>query len=128
MVVELAKQLNCRMVVAQETLDEFVRSLRAETHKLSTIPLRRDTYRRIAAEHPTDEYAFMQAFYKEWHSGRINSVEEFERKYSNVAALLEDWGIEIDAEAVLNDEEKTREDYRQQFSELNNWHNAEKIA
>jgi hypothetical protein len=124
--VELAKKLNCRLVVAEETLREFLRSLRAELHKLRAIPLRSDTYRRIAAEHLTDEWEFMQAFYKEWLSGRVKDVAGFERKYSNIAAMLNEWGIEVDEDAFLRDEEKGKSDYQQQFSDLNSWHYSEK--
>jgi hypothetical protein len=124
--VELAKTLKCRLVVAEESVREFLRSLRAEIHKLRAVPLRRDTYKRIAAEHPTDEWDFMQAFYKEWLSGRVKDVSEFERKYSNMAAMLNEWGIEIDEEAFLRDEDKIRPDYQQQFSDLNSWHHSEK--
>lgn len=121
--VDLSRKLDCRLRVAQETLNEFVRSLRAGVHKLRNIPLTRDTYRRIAAEHPTDDIEFMQAFYREWNSGRVNSAEEFERKYTNLPAVIEGWGIEIDRQAVLTEVERNEQDFRDRFSELSSWHN-----
>lgn len=123
--VEVSKQLGCRLVVAQETINEFIRSLRSEVNKIRLVPLKRDTYARLAAEHPSDDLEFMQAFYRELNSGRISTADEFERKYSNVKVFLDEWGVELD-EVVGTDQDRSDPSYQELFSELNNWHRMEK--
>lgn len=122
----VSEQLNCRLVVTQETVDEFVRSLRNEVTRIRSAPIERTAYQRIAANQDANDWAFAQAYYRELLSGRVSSVDEFERKYSNIIAFLEEWKIEIDENAWLSEAEQADPSFRDLWSALNQWHKGAK--
>jgi hypothetical protein len=124
--LEISKQLKCKLVVARATIEEFVRVLKARTKFLGQAPIRRDSYLRIAAEHPSDEGAFIAAFYRELRSGSVQSIGEFRTKWSNIRAYLTEWGIEVDEEATVSPEEAESSSFLDQLSSLNQWHRGEK--
>jgi uncharacterized protein YdbL (DUF1318 family) len=124
----VSEQLNCRLVVAKETVDEFVRALRSEVNRIRAAPIGRSSYQQIAAAQHASDWAFAQAYYRELTSARVSGIDEFERKYSNVLALVKDWNIQIDEGAVLIDEERADPDFHDLWSALNQWHNNMKGA
>jgi hypothetical protein len=125
-IVSMSKDLNCRMVVAEETLHEFIRSLRAEIAGIQRHPVNHDSYRQLIANHPGDEYSFMQAYYREYLGGRVKSADEFERKYSNVERLLSEYGIEVDGDAELVEEEEASDEFKDLVSAINSWTNSKR--
>jgi hypothetical protein len=125
-VVEISRQLNCRMVVAQETVDEYIRVVRANAARLKATPIKREAYLRIAGEHPSDDGEFMAAYYRDLVSGRVKSVDDFTRRWVNIHVQLKEWGIEVDGSAVLAGEEAGSEDFLDQLSQLTSWHRGEK--
>jgi hypothetical protein len=124
--IEISEALNCRLLVARETVDEFVRSLRAEMNRVRTVPIERSDYQRIAATQHGGDWAFAQAYYREVASGAVRSVDEFDRKYSNVRAILSRWKVEVDEDAFLSEEESLDPDFKDLWSALNQWHNDSK--
>lgn len=119
--VEISKLLNCQLVVAQETVNEFLRVLKANVGRIKSTPVHRAAYLRIAGEHPSDEGEFMAAYYREFHSGRVKSVEEFGRKWSNIYPFLEEWGIKVDKDALATEEERNEEHFLDDVSRLQRW-------
>jgi hypothetical protein len=125
-VVEISRALNCRLVVARETVDEFIRVVRANIGHLKSVPITRETYLSVAAEHPSDEGDFMAAYYREYHSGRVKSPEEFGRKWSNVRTFIREWSIEIDEEAYVSDDARESTSFVDEMSRLQQWHQGSK--
>ena len=124
-VAEISKQLGFTLRITRETINEYLRSLRAEVHRIRKQPVTRDSYVQVLVGNPTDHWSFMKGFYKLLQSGKIKSVDEFERRHTSVVPLLQEWGIEID-ECALTDSDKDTEAFQDQFSQLNNWHNGQK--
>lgn len=124
-VVDISRRLGCTLKVTRATINEYLLSLRAEVHRIRAQPVTRESYVQVLAQKPIDHWSFMQAFYKQFQSGKIKNVDDFERRYTSVVPLLQEWGIEID-ECVLSDSVRDTERFQDQFSQLNNWHNAEK--
>ena len=67
----------------------------------------------------------MQGFYKLLNGGKVKNVDEFEQRHTAVVPLLQEWGIEIE-ECGLSDADKDTEAFKDQFSQLNSWHNGQK--
>lgn len=107
--VEMSRALNCTLLVAGETVDEFVRRLRAEMRSIREYAVTQETLQRVAANQPGDEYAFMRAYYAEVLSGKVRTADQFENKYTNLKTILSRYGVEVDEEAVLEDEDRTDE-------------------
>lgn len=120
-VVEVSRELNCRLVVTRETVDEYVRVVRALEAQLRAAPIGRETYLRIAAEQPAHDGEFMAAYYRELQSGRVRNVGEFALRWTNVRAHLQDWNIEIDEDAALSEEEQRSDAFRDAVSKLGQW-------
>jgi hypothetical protein len=125
-VVGISRELNCRLLVAEETVHEFLRSLRSELNQIQRMPVNHDAYRRLIADHPGDEYSFMQAYYREYLGGRVKTADEFERKYTNVERILTDYGIEVDSDAELTEEDETNDAFRDLSSAINSWTNSKR--
>lgn len=126
--VDISTLLNCKLSVAQETINEYLRVVKANVGRLNSTPIRRPAYVRIASEHPSDEGEFMAAYYREFHSGRVKSVEEFGRKWSNIEPFLQEWGITIDKEAWLTEEERHAESFLDDVSRLQRWNETKNPA
>ena len=124
-VVDISQRLGCTLKITRATINEYLLSLRAEVHRIRAQPVTREAYVQVLTQKPIDHWSFMQAFYKQCQSGKIKTVDDFERRYTNVVPLLQDWGVEID-ECVLTDVGRDTERFQDQFSQLNNWHSAEK--
>jgi len=126
MTIEVARRLGCKLVVTRATVDEFLYTLRSEVKHVRSLPIERRTYQDIIADHPTDECAFMYAYYRELTSGRVKSVDEFELKYSNVEKYLQPWSVEIEEVRKPTSAEYNSDEYRDLLSELNQWHHSKK--
>ena len=124
-VAEISRQLGFTLRVTRETINEYLRSLRAEVHRLRSLPVTRKSYVQVMAENPGDHHSFMQAFYKLFMSGRVKGPDEFEQRYTSIAQLLDEWGVEIE-DVELTDADRDADVFRDRFSELNNWHNHQK--
>lgn len=120
-VVSMAKALNCHLWIAEETVHEFLRKLRSEVNQLRQHPIQQTAYRRLIADHPGDDYNFMQAFYREFLDGKISGYDQFQRKYENVEAILADYGIKIDHDAELTEEEAKSDAFLDLQSAFNSW-------
>ena len=123
-----AEALGARVLVAQQTVREFHSSLKHQMTRLRATPVTRDTYQRIVAENPSDEWDFMAAYYRLYNSGQVSGLDEFERRFSQLKAYLEDWGVEIDEEAVLSDEQAHSDDFLDRRSALNDWTDGRKAG
>ena len=124
-VADISRQLGFTLRVTRETVNEYLRSLRAEVHRLRSYPVTRESYVQVLAENPGDHLSFMQAFYKLFMSGRVKGPDEFEHRYTSITQLLDEWGVEIE-DVELTDAERDTDVFRDRFSDLNNWHNQQK--
>lgn len=120
-VVEMSKALRCRLLVAEETVHEFLRRLRTEVRTLRQNPISKETSQRLIAEHRGDEFSFMRAYYRQFLDGRVRTVEQFERKYSNVSQLLRGYGIEIDENAEIDEDDEKSDAFLDTRSAFNMW-------
>jgi hypothetical protein len=78
----------------------------------------REPTQRVIAQQPGDEYAFMRAFYTEVLNGQVRSADQFQNKYTNLKLLLEHYGIAIDANAEISDEDAGRPAFLDLISRL----------
>jgi ABC-type multidrug transport system fused ATPase/permease subunit len=124
--VEVSRQLECRLVVAGETINEYIRVVRAAEHQLKATPIRSDTYLNIAATRPVHEGEFMATYYRELVSGRVKNVSEFVLRWTNVRVHLEEWGIAIEEDTFLDEAERDSEAFRDAASQLSQWHRSDK--
>lgn len=120
-VLQMSKALNCRLVVAEETVHEFLRRLRQEVKEVRRNPISQEQFQRLVAAHPGDEFAFMQAYYRELLAGKVKTPGQFERKYSTVDVLLREYGIEVDADAEVDDEDLKSPEFLDLQSAFNQW-------
>jgi hypothetical protein len=125
-VVNISQSLNCQLFVSRATVNEFVRAVRGNSSRLNSAPITRDVHLRIAAQQPAEDNQFMAAFYRELQSGQVSSVDQFTRKWTNIQAHLDEWGISVDEDAVLEEHERTSDDFRSLAGELNRWHRDQK--
>jgi hypothetical protein len=121
LVIATSNELGIQLRVARETVSEFIRSLRAETQRLRATPILSEDYQRIAAEHPSDEWAFMREYFRLRNSGQLKTIDEFERRFTQIEAYLESWDISIDEDAVLTDEIQAEESFRERVILLDRW-------
>lgn len=119
LITEIGDELNCRFVVTGQTLKEFTTSLQNNVETIKSYPLKNETYRRVAADHPAGETDFMGRFFKEWRSGQVAGPDEFLNKYMRIKPMLEEWGICIEEDVQLSDTVKQSESFRDEYSELN---------
>ncbi len=124
--VELAEQLNCRLVVAEETIHEFIRTVRAEGAQLRRQGVNHAAYRRLIAQHPGDEFNFSTAFYRELESGQVRDVDGFERKYVNADKILKEYGIDIDHAAQITEADRIDSAFLDLASAIRTWSNGKK--
>jgi hypothetical protein len=116
--VEMCRALKCTLLVAGETLGEFVRRLRAEMKSIRQYAVTQETLQRVAANQPGDEYAFMRAYYAEVLSGKVRTADQFENKYTNLKSILSQYGIRIDEDAELTEEEVRSDSFLDMVSRL----------
>ena len=83
-VADISQKLGFTLRVTRETINEYLRSLRAEVHRLRSYPVTRESYMQVLAENPSDHLSFMQAFYKLYMRGRVNGPDEFEQLYTSI--------------------------------------------
>lgn len=120
-VAELADELECKLVVTEQTLREFVSSVRYNAEDIRNEPVRSKAYQSVIAEYPSAEGTVTGAFYRELIDGQISSLDEFVRKYENVEHLLEKWNIEVIEEAVLTDDIKSDPQFERLKSGFDDW-------
>ena len=124
-VADISRKLGFTLRITRETISEYLRSLRAEVHRLRSYPVTRESYVQVLAENPGDHLSFMQAFYKLFMSGGVKGPDEFEQRYTSITQLLDEWGVEVE-EVELTDADRDTDVFRDRFSDLNNWHNQQK--
>ena len=124
-VADISSRLGFTLRVTRETINEYLRSLRAELYRLRAHPVTRRSYVQVLADNPSDDHTFMQAYFKLFMSGRVKGVDEFEQRYTSIVPLLQEWGVDIE-ERELTDAERNTEEFRDQFSNLNTWHGQQK--
>lgn len=125
--VTTAEELGFQLVVARETVNEFVRALRHDVRRLDSMGvLTRDAYQDVVAEYDDPDQDFIGAFYRELTSGRVRTLQEFTRKYENLEVIIRDWGIGVDEDVVLTDELSQTDEYEISFEELDSWHRRAK--
>lgn len=120
-VVEMSRSLQCKLVVAEETVHEFLRRLRNEVRTLRANPITQEVSQRLIAEHPGDEYTFMRAYFREYLDGKIRTPDQFEQKYSNLTQLLREYGIEIDETAEIDEQDEKDDAILDLQSAFNTW-------
>lgn len=120
-IVSAAQSLGCRLVVAEETVREYQRTLSGEGEELKLIPNRRSIYLAVAARHDSFAGSFAAKYQQEVLAGLVQDVRQFVRKYSLLKDLLQPFGITIESSAILTEKERTSEEFRDLVGRYSMW-------
>jgi hypothetical protein len=120
----MAGDLGSTIRVARATVEEFKSTVKHRSADIRKHWLKREDFRKLAAEYPTTDVEFMGQFYREMHQGLVSDPDEFERKYMQIEIALEEWGIEIDDDMRWDDSLVGSLAVRAQ--DLFRWHNQER--
>ena len=124
-VANVSRELGITLRVTRETINEYLRSLRAEVRRGRAFPVVRETYTRVLADSRHGQGSVMQTYYKLKASGRVRDLREFEQRYASITTLLREWDVTVD-ECTLEDADRDSDEFRDLFARLNDWHYQEK--
>lgn len=123
-IVNIAGDLGSTIHVARATVEEFKSTVKHRASEIRQTWLKREDFRRLAADYPTTDVEFMGQFYREMQQGLVKDPDDFERKYLQVEHALEDWDIEVNEDMPWDD--TVLAGLAARVQDLHRWHNFER--